>query len=258
MKYLIIVFLILALGLQACLDNKTPDSKDEQPELIQKEILATWQDCLSDSSNCTYVRIEYPVYSDSGKADLNRLIASKIKSVGMDFFREEAADGSLEHMAQSFIKDFETFKIDFPTYQLGWYVEMKAEITYESEKVVSFRIDAESFTGGAHPNTIADFFVVDLQRNKVLTTSEIIADTSRFKQLLEISFRKQKGMNEDESYADIGYFINDEEFLLSDNIGLTESGVIVHFNPYEIAPYSEGATTIEVPEEKLEGMLKVK
>jgi hypothetical protein len=199
----------------------------------------------------------YPVFSDTSKSQLNTILENKLKTIAADFVSEEAAGGTFEHIAQSFIKDFETFTLDYPEYNFGWYMKLNTEITYESASTISFRIDAESFTGGAHPNTSTSYFVVDAGNSRVLNIGDIIGDTARFKTLLEEAFRKEKGMEENQSYADIGYYIDDNEFLLSDNIGLSEDGVIVHFNPYEIAPYSEGATTIEIKKEVLGNLLKV-
>lgn len=227
------------------------------PRIIINEILLSYEDCHPDSSNCTYVHLEYPEYSDSAKTLLNQVIAEKMKTIASDYFHEEAIDGTFEHIAQSFIRDYETFKIDFPGYMFGWYVEIFAEIIYESEMLISLRIDSESFTGGAHPNSSTNLFVIDLNSFKELTTSDIIADTTKFKKILEQEFRKVKEMREDQSFADVGFYINDGDFLLNDNIGITDQGIIVHFNPYEIAPYSEGATTLEIHKNKLSGLLKV-
>jgi hypothetical protein len=259
MKNFLSLLFLLPLAFFSCQESKTAEEKPEAiPDIIMKEVFASSQDCLPDSSSCTYVRIEFPVFTDSTKSKLNEIISTKLKTIAADFVSEEASKGTIEHIAQSFIKDFETFSLDYPTYQFGWHVNMKAEITYESEQAISFRIDSEAFTGGAHPNSTTRYFVIDTHSNRLLKTTDIIADTAKFKGLLEASFRQSKGMDENQSYADIGYFIDDDNFLISDNIGLTDDEVVVHFNPYEIAPYSEGATTIEVKKQTLGNLLKVK
>ena len=92
---------------------------------------------------------------------------------------------------------------------------------------------------------------------KELTTSDIISDTTKLKQILEKEFRSEKGMGEDQTFADVGFYINDGDFLLNDNIAITEESIIVQFNPYEIAPYSEGSTTLIIDKDKLDGLLKI-
>ncbi len=73
-----------------------------------------------------------------------------------------------------------------------------------------------------------------------------------------MDFRNIKGMSSGQSFADRGFYINDGDFLLNNNIGISEDKVMVHFNPYEIAPYSEGATTVEIDKSDLTEILKVK
>lgn len=228
------------------------------PSIVVKEVFDSSQNCISDSSNCTYVRIEYPEFTDSTKNHLNLIISQKLKASASDYIREETLEGTLEHIAQTFIRDYESFRIDFPEYQFGWYVHLIAEIIYESSDIISFRVAAESFTGGAHPNSNVDYYVLDAHTSKMLKMKDIIGDTAQFKILLERAFRKEKGMEAQQSLADMGYFINDGDFLLNNNIGLTNNSVIVQFNPYEIAPYSEGATTLELSKEDLGSLLKIK
>ena len=185
------------------------------------------------------------------------MIHQKLSEVVSQYFREETRDGSYEYMANLFIQDYNNFKLDFPDYKIGWYVRVFCEITFESEKIFSFRIDAESFTGGAHPNSSSNFYVIDKMTNRSLSTSDIIADTTKFKRMLEAAFRKQKGIGESQSFADKGFYLEDGDFVLNNNIGITEDHVVVHFNPYEIAPYALGATTLELNKSELVNLLKI-
>lgn len=224
---------------------------------MNKEVLVTNDDCLSDSITCTYIKIDYPEFSDTAYAELNEVIHQKLNEAVSSYFSEEAIGGSYEYMANLFIRDYNSFKIDFPDYGIGWYVRVFSEITYESQKILSFRIDAESFTGGAHPNSSSVFYVIDKRTRNTLSAPEIISDTAKFKRILEAAFRKQKGIDEGQSFADKGFYLEEGDFLLSNNIGITEEHVIVHFNPYEIAPYALGATTLELNKSELESMLKL-
>ena len=95
----------------------------------------------------------------------------------------------------------------------------------------------------------------DKESKKELALADLISDTIQFKILLEQEFREQKGIGENLILADEGFYINDGDFLLNNNIGLTDYSVIVHFNPYEIAPYSLGATTLELNKKELGQLL---
>ncbi len=251
---------ILFIGfIFSCREKQTANVPlQNQPSVMVKEVLVSSQNCIPDSSKCSYVRIKYPEFSKMSKSELNHVIVEKVKVVASDYFNENTPEVTLEQIAESFIKDFEEFKADNQDYEFGWYLELLAEVIHESEQVVSLRIYNESFTGGAHANSSTVYSVIDLKSMKELSLTEIISDTVKFKELLESEFRKVKGLGENQSFADIGYFIDDEDFILNSNIGLSDESVIVHFNPYEIAPYSEGATTLELNRSDLGAILMVK
>ena len=254
-----ITLVICAIALVvACREQQPSEDKSQSmPRILVNEVVVSYDDCHIDSASCTFVYIEYPQFSDSSKTDLNQIIIRKLKNSAVDYFSQESLEGTFEHIAHSFIKDYQGFVIDFPDYQIGWYVKMLVDITYESKEVLSFRIEAQSFTGGAHPNYSTNFYVIDKSSNQALTTDDIISDTSQFKRLLEKEFRKLKGMTGEQSFADRGFYMNDGDFLLNNNIGISEDKVMVHFNPYEIAPYSEGATTVEIAKADLNELLKI-
>jgi len=45
----------------------------------------------------------------------------------------------------------------------------------------------------------------------------------------------------------MGFLVNEEEFPIKGNFYVTESALHIHFNPYEIAPYSTGDIHLKIP-----------
>jgi hypothetical protein len=251
-------FLLICVSLYACEDKKPQEASSEPvPEIINKQILVNYQNCNTDSLSCTYAIITYPHFTDSSKSAINTLLDDKIMLLASDYMKEGSEQSSLEDIAVAFVNDYETFKNDFSDYEFGWYLQIGSEVIYNTEKLISFRIDIGTFTGGAHPNSSSNYYIYDIQSKKELFTKDLISDTTQFKQILEQSFREQSGMEEGQSFADAGFYINDGDFILNDNIGITEDAIIVHFNPYEIAPYALGPTTIELEREKIGKILKI-
>lgn len=258
MKRMRLIYFFLIVTVISCHEKNSPESaKEILPSIVVKEIINSSQNCNPDSASCCYSKMEYPEFTDSTKSKLNDLINQKIEAIASEYVSEDALGGTLEHIAQLFIYDYESFIVDFPEYNFGWYLIVKAEIIYETDRIISLSIYHEAFTGGAHPNSGTSYFVIDVSTNKELATTDIISDMVQFKKLLEEEFRKVKSMNDNQSFADVGFYLNEDDFLINNNIGITPESVIVHFNPYEIAPYSEGATTLELNREMLDGMLKI-
>jgi hypothetical protein len=227
------------------------------PEITHIKIVETYQDCDIDSARCTYASIAYPQFTDSTQRACNEVLRKQIALLTSGLDSADIKLQSIEVIARDFVRDYQQFMLDFPDYEVGWYLEAESKITYLSGKVVSFQVNNSSYTGGAHPNTTKNLFVMDRLSGRILRTADIVTDTLTFKAMLEGAFRDQLGIEPGQSMADAGYYLEDGDFLLNDNIGLNDTAIFVHFNPYEIAPYSRGDVTIWLEKEALDGMLTI-
>ncbi len=221
------------------------------------EVLRTSDECNPDSANCTYAKIVYPSFTDSTTWFLNDFIQKSITDIAADYVQDTLPE-SIVSLADWFVGDFERFRNDYPEYNFGWYLDISSEVILDDSTYFSFRIDSEAYTGGAHPNSIVRYYIVRRSDGKPLGLHDIVADTVRFKSSIEQAFRIDRGLDESQSLAEMGYFIEEDGFGLTDNMGLTESELLVQFNPYEIAPYSLGPTTITLNRRKLGDILKLR
>lgn len=253
------IFAVL-LFIAACDQQKTSEKNgtSDVPEIVREEIAESIDNCIPDSLSCTRVNISYPVLSDSTKEKLNKLILDYVRSPLSAYADEEAGTGGIRQTVSAFLNDYTKFKSDFPDYTIGWYIVIQADILYNADGLFSFRVDTETFTGGAHPNASSNFVIADANTARILETKDIISDTVAFKKMLETAFRESKGLKPETSFADAGYYINDGDFVLNNNIGMTEDKIFVHYNPYEIAPYSLGPTTIELEKDQISNLLRIK
>jgi len=261
MSYKILHFffasIILFFGVSCSENKKGTEPTEVQPRILMMEVLVTADGCNPDSSNCTYAKIAYPSFTDSTTWILNDFLQNKITNIGADY-TADSVFGSIDDLAQTFVDDYERFQRDYPDYSFGWYLNVNSEVILDDTTYVSFRISSEAFTGGAHPNSSLSYYIVNTVTGKPLGITDIIADTVRFKKSLEQAFRTEKGLDESQSLTDLGYFIDDGDFMLTDNIGMTEDDILVHFNSYEIAPYALGSTTITISRESLGDILKLR
>lgn len=258
MRYIYAVLLAFGAFCIACKpDRPLQNESDPLPEIITKEILTSYQNCRPDSASCTYAQINYPVFTDTSMTSLNNLILDKMLFLSADFMREGVQPKAITEVSDNFINDYAQFVREFENYSFGWYLKINTEIIYNAKNLVSYQVSIESFTGGAHQNSSMSFFVVDARTNRDLKMHDIISDTTQFKIILEETFRKTKGIEEGQSFADAGFYINDGDFILNNNIGISEDYVIVHFNPYEIAPYALGPSTIHLDRNKVKNLLKI-
>jgi len=258
MKLQLLFSLLILLSAISCKDKIVEqDIPNDIPRVLIMEVLQTSDECNPDSSSCTYAKIVYPSFTDSTTWILNDFIQKSIILIAADYVQDTLPE-SIESLANQFVDDYERFRNDYPEYNFGWYLDINSEIIHDDSAYVSFRIDSEAYTGGAHPNSNIRYYIVRPFDGQPLGLHDIIADTVRFKSRLEQAFRADKGLDDSQSLTEMGYFMEENGFTLTDNMGLTETELLVQFNPYEIAPYSLGPTTITLSRQELGDILKLR
>lgn len=216
--------------------------------------------CAQDENHCARVVAEYPK-AVSGPKEVVRMINDSIfhhvrYSLSVFATSEEDVFKDLESIADHFIRDYEAFAEEQnEEYRVGWFVEMKGEVLYQSEKVISVSLTNFSYTGGAHPNTYHTLLNFDLQHKRTLQLDDLITDQEGFKQLVESYFRKYHQLKSSTDLNEAGFFW-DQSFFLPANFAFKKEGLYLYYNNYEAAAYAVGATELLIPWEKLEGLVK--
>lgn len=136
-----------------------------------------------------------------------------------------------------------------PDSVVDWQVARSAFIMYANEDVASVVVKNEGFLGGAHGFSDEQIFVFDGKTGKVLTWDDILSPDSKeiFLKAAEAEFRRARDIKPMETLEEAGFTFENDTFALSQNFGLTNKGISLHYNPYEVGPYVMGATDFVVP-----------
>jgi hypothetical protein len=122
------------------------------------------------------------------------------------------------------------------------------KVIYHTYRYISFAFREYNYSGGAHGNANFQFFTTDIETRKILTL-QILFNRSALEDLLPILekyYLIEKGLKPGMSLKDAGLFEN----KISKNPSscyITDKGMGFIYNPYSIAPYSEGMIHIFVP-----------
>jgi len=199
--------------------------------------------CNPEEENCTFIGLEIPWAM--GKDTRSMLMNSHIKNhvVQLIDYQDNKEISSLENLAQAFINDYETTAIEFPEYNIPWEAYVEGKVTYKSEKVISIQFDLALFTGGAHGYTSVTFLNFDPKSGKLLSNRDLFIN--EFKKVVEKRFRTKNSIPEKGPINSTGFFFENDTFQLPQNIGFHENKVILRYNAYEIASYSEGNIQLE-------------
>ena len=116
-----------------------------------------------------------------------------------------------------------------------------------------------TYTGGIHGNINCVAANYDLMTGDVLTLGSIMhmdADKDSFIQIISDKLaEKQDEYNLYDDFKDgVLTRLNGDENLYED-FYFTQSGLCFFFSPYEIAPYSSGIITVEIPYSELPGLI---
>lgn len=211
-------------------------------------------DCNPEEENCAYISIQVPWLesSNSRNKSINRTIESHVINL-MDY-EEEHETRDLAGMSKNFISNYETSAIEFPEYNIPWEANVEGRILTNNPEIISIQFDLALFTGGAHGYTSKSFLNIDPETGEILRTEDLF--TPEFEGYAEGLFRKKHDIPDNESINSTGYFFENDNFHLPQNIGFVNNKIILRYNVYEVASYSEGGLQLEIPKEEARDFIK--
>ena len=137
-------------------------------------------------------------------------------------------------------------------------VRLTARTRYRNERLTVVELDAGVYqTGMAHGMTGSQLLNWDNAAEKALTIDSLLVPGAR--PAFDAALRAAHGRWLDEHAESIESRDNFDRmwpFSPSDNVGLTDTGVLVKYQPYEIAPYAWGQPELLIPYDQLRGILQ--
>lgn len=240
-----LLFFGVFIGLISC------QSAEKDPLIWEKQNLNR-EHCLE--GNCARVKLAFPVFSEPEFSDaINRDIKGKIQS----YFFTDSANLGLEERIDRFIDGFSDYKEQFPEVSGDWEIEVKSEVTYLSDSLISIFFEYYEFTGGAHPNSTVSFLNFDGISGEVMDGQELIPDQNKLMELAEEAFRRHHQLGENQDLRENNqFFIPDTGFFLPQAMGFKDEKFWLIYSPYEIGPYVMGYTELSFDLQNLKGIVK--
>lgn len=138
------------------------------------------------------------------------------------------------------------------------YYEMSSnDITYNKNNILSYTVNFDNYTGGAHGSHSFTNYVIDLETGNRITEDDIFIDGYQedLAQILVDKIALENNLDNPKELENIGYFSIDEIFP-NKNFLVDDNGITYTFNEYEIAAYVVGSTHVFIPYEEIEFLLK--
>lgn len=149
-------------------------------------------------------------------------------------------------------------KDDLPVGAWFAYNEMSSDdIVYNQNEILSYTVNFENYTGGAHGSHAYTNHVINLKTGNAITEEDIFIDNYQdaLAQILVDQIAKQNKVENAKDLENIGFF-SIEEIFPNGNFLVDGDGITYTFNEYEIAAYVVGATNVFLPYEEIQYLLK--
>ena len=221
-----------------------------------KEVNLTFTESNFNITEKAIIEINIP--NADGNNSVSKSINSTIENFivnAISFSEDSLINLSLKDAVKKFDSIYVAFKDDFEENPLIWEMLIDGEVTYQSPALTCIAINSYLNTGGAHGNMTISFLNFNSQTGQLLHLDDHIKNKIDFIKLAEKYFNIKLQESSNEDVFD-NYFLG-EDFHLPENIGFSDEGVILLYNVYEIAPYSEGITEFTIPFEEALPYLKI-
>lgn len=133
-----------------------------------------------------------------------------------------------------------------------------ADARYRSRHLTVIELNTwQYYTGAAHGIAATQFLNWDNATGKVLGMADILVPGAHDKYLQALREAHGRWLaNHPDAQEDPAGFSRLWPFQPNENFALTDTGLVVKYNSYEIAPYSSGQPELTLPYAQLQGILK--
>lgn len=271
MKNTLLILLLFVLASACKVSKKSTEGKiyaGQQPVIAATNIVkgnASLMSLSPSKTDTSKLNIDYMYYSFEESAHLlyqdsiNQRIADFIRTntefetdsteltnLNGDFFRRQLA----------IFDSLSLLEAELSESELLW--EMDCAITIaEFNNYVELHLRNWNFTGGAHGNAFEGYTLFDYDMGSILKLGDVIQDIPTFTELAEKYFRAQNNIAPTEDLSAIGFWFPDNEFACNENFYFSSDAMHFFYNNYEIAPYSAGQITFNIPLNEVKPFLKI-
>lgn len=190
---------------------------------------------------CTYARYTWPVFNPSVTSTLLSLYMQPEFELG----GPAANLDSIQLESQRFVDSYSSFREEFPESEQQWFRDSWTEVLQISDTLLTLDAHRNEFTGGAHE--MRRRRILNFNKNGRLVALSFLLGgeaSANLPSRLESAFRKKYEISEDMSLKEAG--ITEGTIPFTENGTVLDDTVYVHFDPYEIAPWSLGDINLKV------------
>jgi hypothetical protein len=255
---LLLIFVLAGIFMSSCrTDRKTIAENNIRFDSISVDKTYHMLD-QPDNPDCNLqVKFVYPV-TFGNKEVLSRIKEHFIASCFGDMYEELTPEQAVDEYVNIYLEDYKSLEGDFKEEKekskdapvaswFSYYEILSDEITFNKANLLSYTINFENYTGGAHGAHTHTNVVLNLKTGEIVTEDDIFIEgyQDALALMLVDKIAKQNEVENARELESIGFFSADEIFP-NGNFLIDEEGITYYFNEYEIAAYVVGTTRVKL------------
>ncbi len=264
---LLCIFLVVACGeantnQSPHLSTHTSLSTAKAEAWMVKPINQEWQtrNCNREGQPCLEVIVNYPQFKGDNNAitkSINQVIKQQVINVLGNYRFSENPNPKLpdlETVVQELFLDFNQQIEPNSVLANHWMIEINGKQASATPRTITMSISEYSYLGGAHPNSRQTYLNFNKKTGQLIQIEDFIANKESLLNLAEQKFREAYNLTPTQDLTAAGLFEN--QLVLPQNFAITQEGLRLFYNTYEIGPYAAGTYEFNIPWTSLENVLK--
>ncbi len=242
-KLKFLLFLVLLVSFFSC--------EKEESLTFQKRTIS-----IDDFFNCETVDCaitEIFLVESLGEKEVSKNINSAIEKAACATLNidDHSSINTMEGALKSFNTSYQEMKREFPEEIIPFEASVNCDISFQNPDILSVLIDSYIFTGGAHGSGNSKYLNLSPKTGKIIDNKKLIKDYDYFLNFVQEKFRKINSIPENALINSTGFFFENNTFSLPENIGFTDTHIILLYNQYEISSYAEGPIELKFKKEEV-------
>lgn len=140
----------------------------------------------------------------------------------------------------------------------GNYLQIGYNVEHADENIVSIGFFASTFTGGAHPNYYSFAVNFDAANGRELKLGDLFKPNSGYLQKISAysikKLRERLSDGSDDEWISSGAEAKEENYK---SWNVTRHGILINFDPYQVASYAAGPQEVLIPFEELKEIIRI-
>jgi len=231
--------------------------KRSEPLILENKIitLPNSTDCKINNCAITEIEILEALHDNIVSKNINIEIQKAVcLALQID---DDNPPKSIDEAINRFNDLYQEMKKEFPDETTPYEASIHCQLSFRNDYILSILIDSYLFTGGAHGNGNSVYITLNTISGKLIDTTEIFQDYKKFKDIAEKIFRETYEIGTDASINSTGFFFENDQFILPENIGFTKSHILLVYNQYEISSYADGIIELKIDKKEVNSLFKI-